>query len=140
MNEGRFDGGKLDESQKALREKYREIISLSHHEVVANGAFYDLMYANKDNPDFNTKKVYAFIRYTNKERALFVANYSDHDLEVKVKIPEHALELMYQKKEHEIEVQYHETERKQFPTEVVKNDGIPVKVFRNNYRVLELVF
>lgn len=140
MNEGRFDGGKLEESQKALLEKYREIMGLSQHEAVANGAFYDLTHANMGNPGFDTEKVYTFIRYTDNERILLVANFSYEDVEIRVRIPEHALELMNQKNVHEIEVQYHETERKQFPTEVVKNDGIQVKVFRNNYRVLELLF
>jgi len=139
MNKGRFDGGKLDSSQKTLREKYREIIHLSQHEVIANGAFYDLMHANKDNPDFETKKVYAFIRYTDKERVLFVANFSYEDLEIKVRMPEHALEMMGLKDEKTIQIKPHKAESEHFFLVLVKNDGIPVKVFRNNFLVLELI-
>ncbi|MDZ7776343.1 MAG: alpha-amylase family glycosyl hydrolase [Bacteroidales bacterium] len=139
MNKGRFDGGKLDSSQKALREKYREIIHLSQREVIANGAFYDLMHANQDNPDFDTEKVYAFIRYTDKERVLFVADFSYEDMEIKIRIPEHALEVMSLKNKKAINFQLHKSDSMRYSNEVVQKEGIPVKVFRNNFLVLELI-
>jgi glycosidase len=136
MNEGRFDGGKLEESQKALLEKYREIMRVSQHEVVANGAFYDLMYTNQDNPDFDTEKVYAFIRYTDKARALFVANFSYEDLEIKVRIPEHAFGLMGLENKEAIDFQPQKNESRRYSVEKLKNEGLPVKVFRNNFEVV----
>ncbi len=136
MNGGRFDGGKLEGSQKALQKQYREIMRLSQHEVVANGAFYDLMYANQKNPDFDSEKVYAFIRYTDKERVLFVANFSYADLEIKVRIPEHALGFMGLENKEAIDFQPKKTESKRFSIKEIKNEGFPVKVFRNNFEVV----
>ena len=51
MNDGAFDGGKLTSEQRLLRSQYVKILNVAKTEqVITQGAFYDLMYANSRNP------------------------------------------------------------------------------------------
>ncbi len=94
MNNGKFDGRQLSESQQLLRKTYQNILSLSQKEAIISGQFYDLMYANEDNPNFNTHHLYAYLRYTDNEILLLVANFSDAHQNINIKIPQHAFETM----------------------------------------------
>jgi len=94
MNDGKFDGGKLSKEQQALRDKYREIASIAKEEAVVNGEFYDLMYFNEDNPQFDSERIYVYLIYTGNQKLLFVANFSPEKMHTKVKIPKHAFEMM----------------------------------------------
>ncbi|MFP4470086.1 MAG: alpha-amylase family glycosyl hydrolase [Bacteroidales bacterium] len=92
MNEGKFDGGQLDENQRRLRQFYQKILNLSiRNDAVINGRFYDLMWANTWESLPNRDKVYAWLRFTENQRLLFVVNFeSQHSSNVKIRIPEHA--------------------------------------------------
>lgn len=94
MNDGKFDGEKLSKEQQALREKYRDIGEIAQEEAIVNGHFYDLMYFNEDNPQFDAEKTYAYLRYSKNQKLLFVANFSDEERQIRVKIPKHAFEMM----------------------------------------------
>ena len=94
MNNGNFDGGKLSKDQQTLRDKYREIGEIAQEEAIVNGDFYDLMYFNEDNPQFDSQKIYAYLRYTGNQKLLFVANFSGEERQIRVKIPSHAFEMM----------------------------------------------
>lgn len=89
MNNGAFDGALLSDKQKALRKMYKEILHLCKYEAVAIGHFYDLMWANK-----NTGKVYCYLRYTESQKLLFVANFEEKESRTTVVVPKHALECM----------------------------------------------
>lgn len=71
MNNGAFDGGKLSEEQKQLRKFYSDLLRISKDtEAIAAGEFMEL----PKQPGFNNR-MYAFVRYTAKERVLVVANF-----------------------------------------------------------------
>ncbi len=93
MNDGKFDGGQLSPAQQNLRRFYKKLLYLSlHNEAVGKGKFYDLMWANNNEDFFNRNKLYAFLRYTQDQRLLFVVNFDkDNDYRIRIKIPEHAL-------------------------------------------------
>lgn len=94
-NDGKFDGEKLDNSQKRLYNTYQNIINItSQHAVFHSGNFYDLMWVNK-HENINFHKIYAYIRYSNEERILIVLNFNFHNQEhLKLKIPPDAFTLM----------------------------------------------
>lgn len=88
INEGLFDGGKLTEAQKALREMYSKILNIvSKEPVIAEGRFYDLMYANSHNPYFNPNRQYAFMRKYKNTVLLAVVNFDKAEQTVRVEIP-----------------------------------------------------
>lgn len=96
VNGGLFDGALLDENQKELFDFYKNLLTLRNsNEAFSQGAFYDLMWCNPWYSNFDPQYVYAFLRYTEKQRILVVVNFNRYESrKVSVKIPDDALELM----------------------------------------------
>jgi hypothetical protein len=94
-NENKFDGEKLTEGMKRLRDTYRKILILCNEEpAIAQGSFYDLMYVKQDSWTFNKHKQYAFLRKYKSEVLLILANFDDLLVEVGIHIPAHAFEFL----------------------------------------------
>lgn len=93
INKGTFDGlaGKL-------RDEYSHILNLCNSsDAIRNGKFYELQYCNRYNQSegYNEQFIYAFLRYSNKERLLILANFhKDILFDVYVKIPYDAWKLL----------------------------------------------
>lgn len=77
-----------------LFELYRRLIGVANREVVAEGKFYDLMWLNQCNPQFDLSRQYAFVRYTDKEMLLVVANFAGEERRVDVNLTHHLFEAM----------------------------------------------
>lgn len=87
-NEGKFGVSKLAKEQKELRAFYVKLLNLCNTEkAISEGEFFDLMYANNSNPNFDSNKQYAYLRFVGKECLLIVANFSDQTTDVSVHIP-----------------------------------------------------
>ncbi len=96
MNNGKFDDGKLSETQQELRAFYKVILNLSLTcEAIAKGQFYDLMYANTHETLPCRDKIFAWLRYSENQKLLFVVNF-DKALKtnIRIRIPGHAIDLM----------------------------------------------
>ncbi|MDL2278519.1 alpha-amylase, partial [Parabacteroides sp. OttesenSCG-928-G07] len=88
INDWKFDGEKLTDSQKNLRQQYVNILQIAANEqAISEGVFYDLMYANTDNPYFNPNRQYAFIRKFQNQLLLIVANFDSAEQTIKIKTP-----------------------------------------------------
>lgn len=91
-NHGKWDSGLLTESEKQLRVFYHRLITLcNEEEALSNGLFYDLMPPNYENTEFDTTKLFAFLRGSEKNLLLIVVNFDSTSRECSVNIPEHAL-------------------------------------------------
>lgn len=92
---GRFDGKQLSENEKELQKYYARILQLCNSEkALREGAFYDLMYVNPQNEDFDQTHEYVFLRRSGKELLLLVANFSDQEQTNKIHIPQHAFDFL----------------------------------------------
>jgi len=95
INGGKFDGAKLTNEQRAIRETYRKILHIAHSErAITEGKFFDLMYANEKNRFFNSRNQYAFLRGYKQEVILIVTNFSHAEQKVWVHIPEDAFRVL----------------------------------------------
>ncbi|WP_054414582.1 alpha-amylase family protein [Hymenobacter sp. DG25A] len=96
MNGGKFDGGKLDSTQKQLRDFYSRLLNLSRSsDAIRRGRFYELQDANNLGKDYDQKHVYTFLRYTDKQKLLIVANFSkDKTMRPTLRITPQALTAM----------------------------------------------
>lgn len=93
-NGGRFDNRHLTPSEVQLQQYYSRVLTLCNEEpALREGEFYDLMYANLQNPHFNSGRQYAFLRRKERELILVVANFDGRDAEVEVNIPEHVFDF-----------------------------------------------
>ncbi|MBP5381711.1 MAG: alpha-amylase [Bacteroidaceae bacterium] len=93
-NKGRFDNRQLTPKEVSLQQFYSRVLNLCNSEAaLREGDFYDLMYTNLRNPDFNPGKQYAFVRRYGNEVILVVANFDEEDVNIGINIPEHLFEL-----------------------------------------------
>jgi glycosidase len=87
VNNGKYDGANLDGSQKALRFFYQKLLQAAReNEAIRLGNFYELMLANEHDSGFD-EKVYAYLRYTTKQRILIVVNFNRDHRPLNLKIP-----------------------------------------------------
>lgn len=94
MNNGQFDGALLSDEQKALQQAYVDINWLCTQSAISEGLFYDVMWQNKDNPLFDSNRLYAFLRYSEKQQLLIVCNFDDVVKQMAVQLPAHAFETL----------------------------------------------
>ena len=95
LNHGHPTEEQLTDEERALRHLYSEILTLVNNEpAIKDGLFFDLMYVNYENPDFNPHRQFAYIRSTKTESILIVVNFDGHDCEVGVNIPDHAFSFL----------------------------------------------
>ncbi|WPP52353.1 alpha-amylase family glycosyl hydrolase [Catalinimonas niigatensis] len=90
-----YDGGKLSESQLALRAYHSKVLQLSHKPVIAEGYFYDLHPHNRYFTQGYHDKVYAFLRFNTEQKLLIVTNFdANNSQQFNLKIPSTALEAI----------------------------------------------
>lgn len=94
MNNGKFDGGQLTSNQKYLREFYGDLLKfVNGSDAVKNGEFYDLQYVQGEG--YDRRKVYSYVRYTGKQKLLFVCNFNHaQEQNIDLNIPEGAWNAM----------------------------------------------
>ncbi|MBR5803373.1 MAG: alpha-amylase [Bacteroidaceae bacterium] len=94
-NGGKFDGKLLTTEEKELQHFYARVLNLCTSEkALAEGTFYDLMYANYDNEGFNSHRQYAFLRKAKKELILVVVNFDESPAEIGIQLPAHAFDFL----------------------------------------------
>ncbi|WP_316830899.1 alpha-amylase family protein [Pedobacter aquatilis] len=92
MNGGLFDGQKLSAEEQNLRAYYKQLLKVtSTSDAVINGEIYDVHQTGNMN-----NRMYAFIRYSGKQRLLVVANFDrNQTLEANIEIPDHILKVKH---------------------------------------------
>lgn len=97
-NNGLYDTNKLTKEEKEIFNYYTKVLSLCNAEkAISDGQFYDLMYANYENQQMDTNRLFGFIRKEGDETILIVANFSDEPMQASVRIPAHAIEFLNMK-------------------------------------------
>ena len=85
---------RLQIGEDVVFDLYRRLLSIASREVVAEGKFYDLMWLNRGNQQFDSSRQYAFVRYTDKEALFVVANFAGEERDVRVNITHHLFDAM----------------------------------------------
>ncbi len=130
--------GKSEKSELELRDFYTRLLNICHSEsAIQSGLFFDLEYANFNNPNFNTNKQYAYLRKSDDTLLLIVANFDDSDAKLGINIPYHAFEYLNIENGTERPYQNLLTKKrgkcvfssdKQFLISVPKNEGVIIKI------------
>ncbi len=85
-NNGKFDGRRLSEEQRRLRQFYVRLLTLAREEkAISEGLMFDLEYVQGDG--FNRNKEYAFMRKWGDETLLIVVNFNARDEHTQIRIP-----------------------------------------------------
>lgn len=94
-NNGKYNMSDVSPESKSVYVMYKHILNLAQTEpVFIDGLFYDLMYVNCDNPNFDANRTFVFVRSTNTEACLIVCNFSDNETQAKINIPRHMLDFL----------------------------------------------
>ncbi len=93
-NNGKWNSSKLTDDEKSLKMFYSKLVLLCNREkALSDGLFYDLMYNNYENPNFDSTKHFAFLRGFEHDLMLIVVNFGDASAEITIEIPEHAFKF-----------------------------------------------
>ncbi len=94
INDGRFDGGGLNENERQLRAFYHNLNHfITQNEAVYAGKFYDLQYVNIDgqSPEYDKTRLYSYLRYTDDQQLLFIYNFDkERAFNTHVRVPDGA--------------------------------------------------
>lgn len=95
-NGGKCSVKKLTPHEKWLRNLYKNVLTMCNsRSALREGSFFDLMYVNLRNPDFNPHKQFAFLRYSDSEALLIIANFDETEVKVSLNIPDLAIEMAH---------------------------------------------
>lgn len=86
----------FNQQEKALYDTYSTVIqSINGNAALRQGQRFDLMYCNYDHPaTFNPTHHYALLRSTGEESVLLIANFTESDAHVSIRIPKHAFDYL----------------------------------------------
>ena len=88
-NKGKFDGGKLSDDQKEIRDFYQRLLTLARdNKTIQKGQMYDLEYAQGEG--FDKHQHFVFLRHSQGETLLVVVNFHDREQHIKVRFPNDA--------------------------------------------------
>lgn len=76
MNEGKFDGGQLSNSEKALRDFYSRLLNFTLKSSAMLGKFQEIQSVNRKETQNYDQGLYSFVRYSEEEKLIIVANFS----------------------------------------------------------------
>ena len=62
--------------------------------ALREGSFFDVTYANYNNPGFDPHRHFAYLRHSGDDLVLVVLNFAGHDADIAVNIPSHAFECL----------------------------------------------
>jgi len=77
MNGGKFDGGKLTESERSLRTFYVKLLSLSASNPAFTGEYSDLHISNLTKTTGYNESLFSFARWHGEEKIIVISNFSD---------------------------------------------------------------
>lgn len=93
-NNGKCDGSKLSSHEKWLRNLYSRVLNLCNsNSALREGGFFDLMYVNLQNPEFDPHSNFAFLRYKDEEILLIIVNFSKEGRDLALNLPSLAFEM-----------------------------------------------
>lgn len=92
-NNGKCNDKLLTESEKKLRNLYKQILTLCNTEkAISDGEFFDLMYVNYNN--VNPHRHYTYLRHHKDETLLIAVNFGDEIADININIPFHAFDYL----------------------------------------------
>jgi glycosidase len=138
LNNHRYDGKNLTPEQQKLRAFHQRLNHLvSQSDAIQNGAFYDLQWANQNTPGYDGNRLYAYLRYTSRQKLLIICNFDQHKTaQTSVKIPAHAWQQMEMVETRHY--QFSDVFDTSFQAEGVGLEGIPVTLPPLSVLMLEI--
>ena len=93
VNNKNFDGGQLSEEEKNLRDFYKRLLNFTISSDALMGAYEEIHFYNKERTDSYDHRVLSYVRWSEAQRVVVVANFDEHkSYDFELKIPPHLIE------------------------------------------------
>ena len=76
MNGGKFDGGKLTQSEKDLREFYKRLLNFTIESPALMGQFQEIQTVNRNQTQGYSEGIYSYVRWSDKQKLIIINNFS----------------------------------------------------------------
>ena len=76
MNGGKFDGEKLTQSEKELRDFYKRLLNFTKNSSALMGKFQEIQSSNRNKTNGYSEGIYSYVRYSKNEKLIVVTNFS----------------------------------------------------------------
>lgn len=76
MNNGKFDGGQLSQSEKELRDFYKRLLNFTKNSSALMGKFEEIQTENRTTTSGYDAGIYSYVRYSETEKLIVVVNFS----------------------------------------------------------------
>lgn len=141
-NNGKFNGFELSKEQAELYKNYKEILNFCiGNAAIYDGKFYDLMWANNFEGGPDTRYIYAYLRYVEKNRLLIIVNFNRYNSQnFKFKIPEHALQELQFEMNHSITLKdvFSNIRYDRISAKEIDNEGVVLSLAPLSYFIFKL--
>lgn len=88
MNDGKFDGGGLSNSEKSLRSFHIDVMNISAHHSAMMGEYQSIHSYNVALDNNYSERQFSFVRYSDKKALVVVANFDDKRVKLELSIPQ----------------------------------------------------
>ena len=93
VNNKKFDGGQLSESEKNLRDFYKRLLNVTINSSALMGAYKEIHMFNREHTENYDHRVFSFVRWSDDEKLIIVSNFdADKSYEFDLKIPKEVIE------------------------------------------------
>ena len=93
MNEGKFDGGQLSQSEKDLRDFYKRLLNFTLNSTALMGQYQEIHGLNRYATEGYFPEVYSYVRWSDTEKLIIIANFSsEHTSHFELKIPKNIIQ------------------------------------------------
>jgi glycosidase len=76
MNNGKFDGGQLSQSEKDLRDFYKRLLNFTINSAALMGKFQEIQTGNRQNTKNYDPGIYSFVRWSEYQKLIIITNFS----------------------------------------------------------------
>lgn len=76
MNNGKFDGGQLSQSEKDLRDFYKRLLNFSIKSPALMGEFQEIQTINRNNTTGYDTGIYSYVRWLKNQKLIVTVNFS----------------------------------------------------------------
>ncbi len=88
MNNKKFDGGQLSESEKELRDFYKRLLNFTINSSALMGYYEEIHSYNRTNSENYNHRLFSFVRWSDDEKLIIITNFDEAETyEISLKIP-----------------------------------------------------
>ncbi len=89
VNDKKFDGGQLSDTESQLRDFYKRLLNFTIHSDALMGEYQDIHFYNRDNTLWYNYHVLSYVRWSDNEKLIIISNFDANDrFGFELKLPE----------------------------------------------------